>query len=231
MTRSVRMVVSSRLASVLVSCALVGSAVVAKGGTPDRPFSPFGQGMGMPEVLDLTAANRALVGFQGGFTNGRYAYFVPHNNGPKNDVADGVVARVDLQQFEPSSVKTAVVFLDVPAAATDTDLVGFESGFTDGRYGYLVPQSNGKVVRLDLQSFPNPSCIRVLDLAQVDPALVGFAGGFTDGRFGYFVPHSHGIVARVDLQKFEAPDPHSSVTPLTLVGPGPRPRSLRWRFH
>jgi len=37
-------------------------------------------------------------------------------------------------------------------ASTDVDLKGFVGGFTDGRYGYFVPQNNGayfgKVARL-----------------------------------------------------------------------------------
>jgi len=80
-------------------------------------------------------------------------------------------------------------------------------GFTDGRYGYLVPYINSVVARLDLQNF-NTGGVAALDLAAVDSRLKGFEGGFTDGRYGYFVPHHNGdwsgLVARVDLKNFTA---------------------------
>jgi len=151
-------------------------------------------------VLDLTAVDSGLKGFHGGFTDGRYGYFVPFDNGSG---ASGKVARVDLQDFTSSGVIT------VSLGLVDSGLKGFIGGFTDGRYGYFVPNNNGslsgKVARVDLQNFATGS-VTPLDLAIVDPGLKGFAGGFTDGRYGYFVPNYNGAysgkLARVDLHNF-----------------------------
>jgi len=90
-------------------------------------------------TLDLTSTDADLKGFIGGFTDGRYGYFVPYNNG----AAFGKVARVDFTDFSTVSV------LDL--TLTDANLRGFIGGFTDGRYGYFVPYSSlSKVARVDL---------------------------------------------------------------------------------
>ena len=148
------------------------------------------------DVLDLTSTDSGLKGFYSGFTDGRYGYFVPHYNGAHH----GKVARVDLNNFSDVDV------LDL--TNTDTTLKGFVGGFTDGRYGYFVPFSNdtglftGKIARVDLNDF---SSVDVLDLTSTDSGLQGFAGGFTDGRYGYFVPNRnsntiyHGKIARIQL--------------------------------
>ena len=49
----------------------------------------------------------------------------------------------------------------------DRDLGGFIGGFTDGRYGYLVPCNNGKVARVDLQNF-SLSGVSSINLAALD---------------------------------------------------------------
>ena len=99
-------------------------------------------GIGKPRVLNLVSTDVDLKGFQGGFTDGRYGYFVPYHNGA--GAAFGKVARVDLNDFSTVSVLNLV--------STDADLKGFWGGFTDGRYGYFVPYYNGayfgKVVRV-----------------------------------------------------------------------------------
>ena len=150
-------------------------------------------------VLDLESQDTQLVGFVGGFTDGRFGYFVPSYT---SSGYSGRVARVDLQNFTLSGVAA----LDL--AMVDSGLVGFKGGFTDGRFGYFVPSSNspgysGKLARVDLQNFSTNS-VTILDLAAVDGGLKGFWGGFTDGRFGYFVPDYDGSgysgkVARIPL--------------------------------
>jgi hypothetical protein len=162
-------------------------------GLKRTPFFPLGK----PRIIDLTTEDADLKGLHGGFTDGRYGYFVPYYNGSYN----GKVARVDLNDFSTVSV--------LNLASTDSDLKGFYGGFTDGRYGYFVPYNNGsshfgKVVRVDLNDF---STVSVLNLASTDSDLKGFHGGFTDGRYGYFVPDHNGSshfgkVARVDLNDF-----------------------------
>jgi hypothetical protein len=44
------------------------------------------------DVLDLTSTDADLKGFYGGFTDGRYGYFVPYDNGS----SFGKVARVQM---------------------------------------------------------------------------------------------------------------------------------------
>jgi len=150
--------------------------------------------LGRPRVLNLATTDADLKGFQGGFTDGCYGYFVPYSNGAYS----GKVARVDLNNFSSVSV--------LNLTTTYADLKGFVGGFTDGRYGYFVPCNNGarfgKVARVDLNDF---SSVSVLNLATTDANLKGFTGGFTDGRYGYFVPYYNGVrfgkVARV-LMRF-----------------------------
>jgi hypothetical protein len=161
------------------------------GGAPRTFYYPLLQA----QSLDLTAVYSNLRGFQGGFTDGRYGYFVGNNS-----YSAGKVARVDLMNF-PSG---GVTWRDL--TAVDPDLTGFAGGFTDGRYGYIVPYTNGsgysgKVARLDLQDFSSGT-VTVLDLTTAQNALWGFSGGFTDGRYGYFVPNYSHYLARVDLQNF-----------------------------
>ncbi len=164
-------------------------------------------------TLDLTTVNSLLRGFLGGFTDGRYGYFVPNFNG--SDYS-GLVARVDLQNFATGGVTT----LDLTAA--DPLLKGFWGGFTDGRYGYFVPNYYGSysalVARVDLQNFATGG-VTTLDLGSANLSLRGFSGGFTDGRYGYFVPGRSisGLVARVDLQNFAT----GGVTPLDLTAADP----------
>lgn len=154
-------------------------------------------------TLDLKLINSALSGFQGGFTDGNFGYFVPYVS---NGIYVGTVARVDLHNFAPGGV----VMLDL--TLVDGGLKGFQGGFTDGRYAYFVPYATaagyaGKVARVDLKNF-NTGGVSVLDLTLVDGGLKGFDGGFTDGRYGYFVPYFNGAysgkAARVDLANFTA---------------------------
>lgn len=163
-----------------------------------------------PRVIDLTVFSWDLMGFIGGFTDGRYGYFVPD--------FFGTVARIDLTDF------TTIAKLDL--ALTDPDLINFWGGFTDGRYGYFVPFGDGltysgKIARVDLVDF---STVAILDLTLTDSDLMGFSGGFTDGRYGYFVPADNGVasgdsyfgkIARVDLVDFST----VSVLDLTLTDP------------
>jgi len=170
-------------------------------------------------VLDLTATDPDLKGFEGGFTDGTYGYVLPYNNG--NYL--GKVARFLLSDFSSVSV------LDL--AATDQDLKGFQGGFTDGTYGYVVPYNNGadysgKVARFSLSDF---SSVSVLDLAATDPDLKGFQGGFTDGTYGYVVPHYNGAdysgkVARFSLSDF------SSVRVLDLTATDPDLKGFQGGF-
>jgi hypothetical protein len=167
-------------------------------------FLPLGLRMlRQPEYLDVsTAGNTNARGFVGGFTDGRYGYLVPYFNGSYN----GILTRIDLQNFTTSGV----TYLDVSTAG-NTDAKGFFGGFTDGRYGYLVPYFNGTsyhgiLTRVDLQNFTT-SGVTYLDVSTAgNTDARGFFGGFTDGRYGYLIPLNnptyHGIFTRIDLEDF-----------------------------
>merc|ERR1712032_1534807 len=128
-------------------------------------------------VLDVSQSDAALKGFNGGFTDGKFGYLVPSFN---DDGFQSKVARFDLETFSKVNV------LDVAANANAEDkksLAGFDGGFADGKYGYLVPNGgeedakSGKVVRFDLETFKE---VTILDLvvAGNDDELRGFSGGF-----------------------------------------------------
>jgi hypothetical protein len=161
-------------------------------------------------ILDLQSINSALAGFWGAFTDGRYGYFIPIQNdsGPH-----GKLVRVDLANFTTGGVTV----LDL--AAMDPELVYMLSGFTDGRYAWLVARGGkGKIARVDLSNFTT-SGVSVLDLSTVDASLVRFMGSFSDGRYGYILTYDTptggfaGKVARLDLVNFSA----SGVTVLDLT--------------
>lgn len=156
------------------------------------------------EALTLDAANtQTLTGdaqmyaFTGGFSDGIYAYYIPYYGG---GVFNGKMLRVLVSDFATASI------LDIGAA--DSALKGFQGGFWDGRYAYLMPYYNGsvysgKIARVDLSDF---STVASLDLGSVNASLKGFRGGFTDGVYGYCVPWNngaaHGLFARFSLSNF-----------------------------
>jgi hypothetical protein len=154
--------------------------------------------------LDVsTAGNTSAKGFIGGFTDGRYAYLVPHNNG---SAYSGLFTRVDLSNYTTSGV----TYLDVSTAG-NTGAKGFQGGFTDGRYAYLVPLNNGAyhgiLTRVDLNNYTT-SGVTYLDVSTAgNTGAKGFQGGFTDGRYAYLVPFNngvthHGIFTRIDLANY-----------------------------
>jgi hypothetical protein len=166
--------------------------------------------------LDVsTAGNAGAKGFQGGFTDGRYAYLVPHNNGAFH----GNLTRVDLMNY----TTTGVTYLDVSTAG-NTGAKGFVGGFTDGRYAFLVPYNNGSlyhgiVTRVDLSNYTT-SGVSYLDVSTGNTGARGFWSGFTDGRYGYLVPYyngaAHGTFTRVDLYNFTS----SGVTYMDVTAAG-----------
>ena len=118
--------------------------------------------------------NVALEGFIGGFFDGRYAYFIPSwHLTPSSSTSGklaldsrysrfemlrpadepwaphpsraGKLARIDTHgPFDASSV--SVVDID----ASDSELVGFYGGVTDGAYAYLSPMHESKVARINV---------------------------------------------------------------------------------
>jgi hypothetical protein len=93
--------------------------------------------------LDLATVDPALVGFGGGFTDGRYAWLAP--------ITGSKAARIDLANFGTQGVRA------VDFATIDASLMGFGGGFSTGKYGVMVPYNSittgdkRKVIRIQLQ--------------------------------------------------------------------------------
>ena len=193
---------------------------------------------GIPCTHNTNPAGDWLFNFKGGFAHGGYAYFSPR----RRFSAYHTVVRVDATNFPPPPpVSTAAEFngttvLDVKKRLGNCDTCkGFSGAFTDGTYGYLVPENtqgsnHGNAVRFLLSNYCDntqrtqaspPSCASLtdptfenVDLGAINANMVGFTAGFTDGTYGYYTPNSATIMARIDLSDWTA----SGVTQLDLTG-------------
>lgn len=145
-------------------------------------------------------------GFDGAVFDGRYLYFVPHNNGTQYH---GEVLRYDTQaQFLSASSWTTY---DPGANGVGTDPDGYSGGAYDGRYIYFVPtyngtQSHGEVLRYDTTA---PFGVSTSWIAY-DPGgngvgsdPDGFVGAVYDGRFVYFVPYHNGTSASGEVLRYD----------------------------
>ncbi|MBI4701131.1 MAG: hypothetical protein HY744_08235 [Deltaproteobacteria bacterium] len=103
-------------------------------------------------TFDVSMVNVGAKGFVGAAFDGRYVYFVPHDNGSY----DGIVARYDtLAAFDQKGSWATFDISSVNAGAK-----GFDGAAFDGRYLYLVPYSNGSinhglVARFDAKTPPS----------------------------------------------------------------------------
>jgi hypothetical protein len=151
--------------------------------------------------FDVSTVNFNARGFAGGAFDGRYIYYVPHQN--------GVVFRYDT---------TSTTFGD-PAGWSFFNTVkvkflakGYFGGAFDGRYVYFVPSvdpagyyyyselPSGLAVRYDTtESFFSLTAWSTFDTSMLANAQ-GFQGAVFDGQYLYFVPNNNsakdGIVAR-----------------------------------
>jgi len=151
------------------------------------------------EICDLTQKNSGLKGFNGCFSDGTYAYYVPFNNGSYH----GLAVRVPLNNFVPSAA-TICDFTQNNANAK-----GYHGGFSDGTYAYFVPRYNGSyhglAVRVPLNNFI-PSAATICDFTQNNANAKGYIDGFTDGTYAYYSPFNngsaHGLAVRVPLNNF-----------------------------
>lgn len=187
----------------------------APGGIAWQPFL-------VPRMLDVGPVAGNTNRFYRGFTDGAFGYLVPYGN-PGAYTADIVRLRLD----DMSTAAGSMTVLNLQAS--DPLAGGFAGGFTDGRYGYLVPLWNlaalpgksGRMLRIDLANF-SAGGVSTLDVAAVNPLLAGFGGGVTDGRYGYLLPYVNNagpgtVIGRVDLRNFSA----GGVTSLDLAGVDP----------
>jgi hypothetical protein len=88
----------------------------------------------------------------------------------------------------------------------DMDLMGFRGGFTSGHWAYLVPSSNSKLVRINLDEWEyggsSAATVEILDLSRVQGHagdLTGFSGGWAHGRYAVLVPNKNGKAVFVDM--------------------------------
>lgn len=157
--------------------------------------------------------NEAAKGFFGGAFDGRYIYFVPHNNGAYH----GTIARYDTTA--PFEADTSWQTYDI--TSRNPKAAGFVTAVFDGRYLYLSPYANptglsGTAARYDTKAaFTADDSWTTFDIAakKHGPAA-GFLGSTFDGRYVYFAPNGgysaavHGNVVRYDTRSagFTAPE-------------------------
>jgi len=167
--------------------------------------------------FDVSKVNPAAIGFGGGVFDGRYLYLVPSNNGSLGGF-DGVVARLDTT----AAFGAAGSWATFDVSTLDTRAGGFVGGVFDGRYLYLVPNTDvgadggfakdGTVARYDTTlALGSSQAWTFFDVATISSNAVGFSGGAFDGEYVYLVPNSYSTVAR-----FHAKSPGS--VPPTVHG-------------
>ncbi|MBS0625616.1 MAG: hypothetical protein JSS32_06165 [Verrucomicrobia bacterium] len=172
--------------------------------------SQSGLGSGVPGSQKTMSANTTLVyntigintgslGFSGSVFDGRFLYFVPN--------AMGQITRYDTTL--PYSLSTSYTVFDT-AANLNSNSLGFRGGIFDGRYVYLVPNSNsatrsGQITRYDTTNlFATAVSYSLYDMgANVNSNSVGFFGAVFDGRYIYFVPNAHLTTLSGQITRFD----------------------------
>jgi hypothetical protein len=162
--------------------------------------------------FDLTGlsadAGPATIGFAGASFDGRYIYFVPHNDG----VPDGRVVRYDTTPADGGVVIDAG---DEGHAGVDAGDARAEGG-DGGRVG---------------ATFGSPALWSTFDVSSTNPLATGFVGAVFDGKALYLVPNSNGafdaavhgggsgLVARYRLDAgFTSPSAWSTFDTTTVNG-------------
>ncbi len=145
-------------------------------------------------------------GFYGAVSDGRYIYFVPHNNGT---AYDGEVLRYDTNATFAST--GAWTSYDPGNNGVGTDPDGFAGAVFDGRYIYFVPHNNGtaadgEVLRYDTTgAFTTAASWATYDAGSngvgTDPD--GYAGAVFDGRYVYFVPYDNGTAKHGEVLRYD----------------------------
>jgi uncharacterized protein YfaQ (DUF2300 family) len=152
-------------------------------------------------MFDTSTVKAGVNGFVGATFDGRYLYVVPFYN---NVNYDGLLARYDTTM----AFTTASSWSTFDTTTVNAGASGFVGAVFDGRYVYLVPNSNsngphGLVVRYDtMAAFLTLGAWSSFDLTGVNAGATGFVGGSFDGRYVYFAPNDNGsfdgITARYD---------------------------------
>ncbi|CAK9008215.1 unnamed protein product, partial [Durusdinium trenchii] len=133
-------------------------------------------------------------GFQDGRQTGRSEDSQDSTSSPS-----GIVVRFDLATF------SIVESLDLTNSGANFEYKQFMDGFTNYKYGFLVPeQSYKKFVRFSLSSFDTAS-VTAADLSSVSGS---FVKGLVRVRYGYLVV-SDGTVVKIHLESMS----HETLTP------------------
>ncbi|MBS0625614.1 MAG: hypothetical protein JSS32_06155 [Verrucomicrobia bacterium] len=141
-------------------------------------------------TFDLTAnVNTLANGYVGGAFDGRYIYFAPFSN---NSTQSGLVTRYDSTLPFATAISYSVFDL---AANVNSNACGYVSGTYDGRYVYMLTNSNvntstGFLTRYDTTlSFSTAASYSIIDLSTINSLGVGFQGVLFDGRYLYCTPN------------------------------------------
>jgi hypothetical protein len=152
-------------------------------------------------TFDIASLNAGARGFAGGAFDGRYVYFIPHDD---NGADNGLVVRYDSTQ----ALASRAAWTTFDLTTVDPEAKDFAGGVFDGRYLYLAPFENdfgasGVVARYDTQAPYNAvASWSVLDVGTLNAGAKGFMGAVSDGSYVYFVPsysgyNYDGLVVRV----------------------------------
>jgi len=172
-------------------------------------------------IFDTKAnINSNSQGFKGAVFDGLYLYFVP-----------GTTSSGQITRYNTSGAFTSTSSYSVfDTSQLQSNSVGFQGGFYDGRYVYFAPYMNavtysGQITKYDTTfPFSGSTSYSVFDLqSNTNSRSVGFFGVGFDGRFLYFIPNTNGRLTRMDaypgsqavaLSAFSAPNG------LTILGGG-----------
>ena len=144
----------------------------------------------------VTLTLASSVGRGGAVFDGRYLYFIPYGASGAN----GTLLRYDTT----GSFLLSTSYLSFDTSTNvNSNSRGFIGGLFDGRYIYLVPNSNGVTTRFDTtQNFSASTAYSSLDTQNVNSLSQSFFGAVFDGRYIYFIPNGNtspfGQVTRID---------------------------------
>jgi len=152
--------------------------------------------MGLPTVINPLASNANYYQWYGGFGSGSFGattttYLIPSENAYFTSINPADFASL-------TSLNLATV---------NSNWSDFFGGFTDGRYGYLMNQTGGDVVRVDLQTFPSTAGVTSININGIDPTDGDFYYlnySATDGVYGYTASQSNAKLGRFNLGNFNA---------------------------
>jgi len=129
----------------------------------------------------------AARGFFGGTFDGRYVYFVPHNDG----VPDGRVVRYDtLPLLDAGSP-------DLPDAAADAGDAGHPADAGADAGAHDAGAEDAGTDAGEPLSFGDPALWATFDVGTVSPEAIGFCGAVFTGDAVYFVPNVNGAYGSV----------------------------------